>query len=309
MNKRRYTLGNYLYVLNDVLFRGGLRAITANKKIKLLMYSDAYNFGDQLNRDLMCYLGVEYATAPRTIANTSCIGSVLDNFIIRNGERRYRNGETVSVFGSGFMHNADYGSGFTRNMKFYAVRGKLTKNKCEKIIGKKLENVTLGDPGLLIRRIFPNITTLKKYDVGIICHIHDKGDTIIQNIKLVGVSIRYIDVQQPTESFVREVAGCGFILSSAMHGLICADALGIPNRHIIMSDRVEGNNFKFRDYYSVFPNFSYHPVDLRETTITNRNIEEYRKEYSITSKEVSRICDELEAVFNRMKVAMERTRR
>ena len=37
-----------------------------------------------------------------------------------------------------------------------------------------------------------------------------------------------------------------------MHGLLAADAIGIPNAWLKLSDRLRGGDFKFQDYYSIF---------------------------------------------------------
>ena len=47
---------------------------------------------------------------------------------------------------------------------------------------------------------------------------------------------------------IHEIAKCEHILSSSLHGLVVADALGIPNGWIKLSDRVVGDGFKFKDY-------------------------------------------------------------
>ena len=52
--------------------------------------------------------------------------------------------------------------------------------------------------------------------------------------------------------FLKQLNACDVVLSSAMHGLIAADSLGIPNAWMRLSDRLTGGDWKFRDYYSVF---------------------------------------------------------
>ena len=46
---------------------------------------------------------------------------------------------------------------------------------------------------------------------------------------------------------IREIATCERIVSSSLHGLVTADAFGIPRRWQL-SERVRGAAFKFRDY-------------------------------------------------------------
>ena len=47
---------------------------------------------------------------------------------------------------------------------------------------------------------------------------------------------------------MRAVKSCDLIVSSSLHGLICADAYGVPNEWIQLSDDLIGGNFKFRDH-------------------------------------------------------------
>ena len=63
---------------------------------------------------------------------------------------------------------------------------------------------------------------------------------------------RCLDIFDDVGSFISQLTECEFILSSSLHGLIMADSFGIPNQWMVLSDKVEGKNFKFYDYYSVF---------------------------------------------------------
>ncbi len=293
---------NVICQIADLLecYRTGVKR--HNDKIKLRMYDRCNNFGDQLNKDLMNYLNLDFIIAPRTVANVICIGSILDGITLEKKERPYRSSSPISVFGTGFKYGDDIkGKGFIKEVNIYSLRGELSKSKCERILQMALTDIPLGDPGLLTRRMFPSVNTPKRYDVGIVCHMHDKGSSSLKNIRLANSSITYIDIQESTATFVNKLSECNFILSSAMHGLIAADSLGIPNKHIILSDNVEGNGFKFRDYYSVFPNYQYSPVDVRSSIITDKSIRQYRHQYTIRIEEVNEICDRLERAAKKMK--------
>ena len=85
-------------------------------------------------------------------------------------------------------------------------------------------------------------------------------------------------------------------MSSAMHGLIAADAMGIPNVRLVLSDRILGGDYKFTDYYSAFGLPLQQKVILDDKTkITNTDF--ISNQYNITPAQVSKICDSLLAAF------------
>ena len=47
-----------------------------------------------------------------------------------------------------------------------------------------------------------------------------------------------------------KISGCTVVFSSSLHGLILADSYGIPNAHIIITNKLQGDTYKFEDYYS-----------------------------------------------------------
>lgn len=105
---------------------------------------------------------------------------------------------------------------------------------------------------------------------------------------------KIIDVRQAPLDTLQQIASCDFIVSTAMHGLIAADSLGIPNKWIEVSDKVEGNGYKFKDYYSVFKEYSQTSYRLNENeTITTSKIKEWQDDYNLKLNEVEEISDKL----------------
>ena len=49
---------------------------------------------------------------------------------------------------------------------------------------------------------------------------------------------------------VEAIASCEVVLSQSLHGLIVADALGVPNVWIAPTGDMVGGRFKFDDYFS-----------------------------------------------------------
>ena len=78
-----------------------------------------------------------------------------------------------------------------------------------------------------------------------------------------------------------------------MHGLIAADALGIPNARIRVADRITGGDYKFRDYYSVF---GVDPPTLSRDELwhlTAADLDRIEATYAIAPADVTRVIDGL----------------
>jgi pyruvyltransferase len=157
-----------------------------------------------------------------------------------------------SILGGANSRSEVWGSGFIRADErvieapriVHAVRGPLTRDI---LIRQGIECPEVyGDPALLLPRFFqPGFE--KRFEIGIIPHYADKGHAWIERARREP-GVRVLDIESGIEDFVREVASCELILSSSLHGLICADAYGIPSAWLSLSDQVIGGEFKFRDY-------------------------------------------------------------
>lgn len=199
-------------------------------------WCDCANFGDQITPLLLSYYNFTPLLSPPKHARFVSTGSILehlpDNF-------------SGIILGPGFILDSTR-KAFPK-AKIVGVRGQLTKNH----LGlKNNKNVILGDPGLLASNVLP-LRENKQYELGIVPHYIDKGNESIQKIyHACHPHINIIDVEQRDPLMVfKEIDKCQHILSSSLHGLIVADSLGVPNAWFY-SPGLEGDTFKFEDYYS-----------------------------------------------------------
>lgn len=191
------------------------------------------NFGDMLTPELISAYGgeAEYNKDPVSSSLIS-VGSILDLV-----PEAYQG----TILGSGFILPNNK-RGYQR-ANIVGVRGKLTQQRIQ-----GAEQAVLGDPGLLSADLLP-VRSSKQHTVGIIPHFQDKDNPQVRSlIKQEGVYL--IDVQRPPAQVLADIDACEYILSSSLHGLVCADALGVPSGWVVLSNLLKGGPFKFQDYYS-----------------------------------------------------------
>lgn len=198
-----------------------------------LFWFDIANWGDALNPYLVRALSGREAQHLEGFYHDRYLacGSVL-------GAANAR----AEVWGSGFIREGE--TVLERPRAIHAVRGPLSR---EALLRQGIDCPEIyGDPALLMPMIF-NPEVPKIYEVGIIPHYVDKMHSWVMACR-GDPSLAVIDVESATEAFVRSVKACEVILSSSLHGLICADAYGIPNLWVQFSDDLIGGEFKFKDY-------------------------------------------------------------
>lgn len=156
-------------------------------------------------------------------------------------------GPRTAIWGSGSINGVGPKRPVTGG-QIHALRGRKTLARMREICGASLD-VPLGDPGLLVPMFFDPVVEPDKR-VGIIPH-HSEKDIARQIAQRLPEDHLIVDVALDPEAFIRQMKRCGSILSSSLHGLILADAYGIPNKWLSLSDRLTGGDWKFNDYYSV----------------------------------------------------------
>jgi hypothetical protein len=223
------------------------------KPLYLHWSSSKPNFGDALS-PLICQRisGRNIKHAKPNKADMIAVGSLLQ----RLNEKWFSH--RLHVWGTGFIETKP---SYTSRHYIHAVRGKHS----EAILST---STTLGDPGLLADLLLPEKPISKKFKIGFIEHYKDKGCPLITHLTEDNPYTTRIDIFSDPVEFLTKLSECEFIYSSAMHGLIAADSLGIPNAWIKLSDQVKGNDFKFMDYYSIYDIASPTPVELNAEKLT-----------------------------------------
>ncbi len=199
------------------------------------------NFGDTLNSELIRLItGHE-----PTIVNNSFINPDNQDIYMAIGSVIGWADKNTIIWGTGKMSDTDATMFKEKPKKILAVRGKLTREELIKR-GFKCPKV-YGDPALLMPKFYkPRMD--KKYDLSIIPHHIDRE--LIPALKKQFKKAHIIDITGDIYQVIDEICASERIMSSALHGLICADAYGIPNIWIQLSEKVLGRGFKFRDYFS-----------------------------------------------------------
>lgn len=149
------------------------------------------------------------------------------------------------IWGSGFR---EYDS--KRDVhKVYAVRGNFTK----KLLGKKDENIVIGDPGVLMPLIYPLPNKLESSKICFIPHYLEKNQFEQSNIN----NYTILDIKTTNiEHFVDNLTSYEYILSSSLHGIIIAHAYG-KKALWIKNGFVGSSDFKYFDYFSSLGWYNY----------------------------------------------------
>lgn len=218
-------------------------------------YSNStHNFGDMLNAVLferIFSLPVEKVHYKK--ADFFGIGSVLQKLLvpksawIKDWLQQWQ--PQVSVLGSGFIRDFDPKEYVIRRKTTpLAVRGLLSLHLLRSLVPCKPDIVT-GDMGIFADQLLDK-PPKKRYAIGIIPHYTEQQHELVLRLTEDLPHSTVIDVLKSPIDVIQHIAECELILSSSLHGLIVADALRIPNHHIVMTDLVLGKGFKFQDYYS-----------------------------------------------------------
>jgi pyruvyltransferase len=211
------------------------------------------NAGDLLTPLLLKHFSnLTAAWAPFKRAELVCVGSILEHV---------PNGWHGKIVGAGKLHEQ---SKVPVDAEILALRGPLTARGLR-------GDFALGDPGLLASELV-RVTT-KKHRLGVVPHWSD--NQLAVDPRFARYDPVVIDPRGDPLEFVRLIGECEKIVASSLHGLILADAFGIPRRFEYAEGRLrlEGGMFKFLDYSAAVRT----PLEVGVTKLANRQAVDDRK--------------------------------
>lgn len=296
---------NLSYNTKEIKVFGYKFNLTRSKSVKLYYFNSASNFGDLLNIDLFNKLfNCNVIASGISKCNTIAIGSLLQMFLVPKLKIfKIIKGilkPPVTVYGTGFISqsNEDDNKVFCRKLDVRAVRGYNTLERLKQYKNVKIaENVAIGDLGLLAPYIYIDVSSVKKkYKLGIIPHYVDKNNPLLEKINVNNSIV--LDITSQPSVLIKQIAECENIISSAMHGLIVADALGIPNIRMILSDKITGGDYKYDDYYSAFGIRQHNRINLNTSSFTEKDLEKMISTYQVKNEDVKKIQTNLLNIIN-----------
>lgn len=192
-------------------------------------WKDVPNFGDLLTPYLLKhYAELDTEWSPIDQADLISTGSILGHASPWWGGH---------ILGSGKLFAHDQ---VPPNAKVWALRGPISAKGVR-------GSFALGDPGLLADELVP--PQEKRYTLGILPHWSDKELT--QRTEWDRYNPVRISPSWHPLDVIATIGACHKLITSSLHGLILADAFGIPRRFEWASrlDK-EGGDLKHRDYHA-----------------------------------------------------------
>jgi hypothetical protein len=181
------------------------------------------------------------------------------------------------VWGSGIISRDDTFS----KARFCAVRGPLSRKRILEL-GYDCPEV-YGDPALLLPEFYKPEATVK-YKIGIIPHYVDYKQ--VQQLYGEEETVTVIDLMTNDHfKTTDQIRACQRVVSSSLHGVIVAQAYGIPAVWVRFSDRLSGDNVKFEDYFrsvAIVPYTGAHLTEKKSLTFFDSLFKKYPSSFKMT---------------------------
>lgn len=194
----------------------------------------------------------------------------------------------TTIWGSGLMNELSNDAvdrlRLLKDVQIHAVRGRLTRTEVIRKLGWHVPEV-YGDPALLLPRFFP-VAKDESAATSIVVVPHFSHLAHFQQLESETVVV--VDVKDGMERVVRQIASARVCISTSLHGLIIAQAYGVPWVWARVSDdQLGGDTFKFRDFFSTLDSSAVSAIDVCKQDIDRLDLEELAQRASLPELQIS----------------------
>ena len=201
-----------------------------------------FNLGDVLAMPIINYMlekkGIKADKKVKGRKHLFTVGS--------GGLRSFQN---TTIWGTGIMYDGLKGYWFEkywdanhRRLDIRAVRGPLTREVFLKLSHKCPE--VYGDPGILMPLIYQPMNIEKTHDYMVIPQYTTENEVrkYIPDEKIISMNTN------DYKSVIDKIVSCKKVYSSSLHGIILAEAYGVPA--VFFRGVPPHVDFKYKDYYA-----------------------------------------------------------
>ena len=224
--------------------------------VPLIYWDGKPNFGDMIGPYLISKISgkpvvnVKDTNAPGYMS----VGSILQ-LVNRKG---------LIVWGSGLIDapSNELACRLSKyNPRILSVRGSETATQLKRI-GLEIANLEAsGDPALLMPRFYSPKSIAAETDVAVCPHYLHKQNFL--NMTFEG-EVSIVDVQENLEVVIDKITSARVCVSSSLHGLIIAQAYGIPWVWLeVVDKKLGGGDFKFNDFFSTLDSSQVSRVQVK----------------------------------------------
>lgn len=240
---------------NNKILNQYKRKVKTNK-VNLHWWSMQQNNGDENIGDLLSVIIVQYMLKKKGLSLDA--SSTETKHLYGVGSIIQGGAHNATIWGSGLKSGKSILPTYirkTRKLDVRLVRGPLTREylcRAGYNCGKNY-----GDPAIIMPLIYKPEEQEKK-DYGVILH-HASKRKVDGSIMLVGKDYR---------EFLDYIYNSKLIISSSLHGVILAEAYGVPA--VLLTDGATENIFKYRDYYASTGRTNFNIANTIEEALTMR---------------------------------------
>ena len=126
----------------------------------------------------------------------------------------------------------------------------------------------------------------QEFKLGVIPHFMDVGSPTLEQlrrddrVKIINVVHSRLELLPISNRkylrFVDDICRCEKVVSSSLHGLIVADAYGIPSQWMTISDRATLDGFKYLDYFASVHRSDDEPMRLTDNPSLDTVVRRFR---------------------------------